>query len=175
MSRARLSIERINSLGREAFVDAFGSLFEGSPWIASEAWEDGPFESMAEMHETLCEVMYGASRERQLELIRAHPNLVGRAALAGTLSRESTGEQAAAGLDRLSPDDIAEFNQLNAEYKERFGFPFVICARENKKESILAGFATRLHNTTDEEIITALGEIAKIAWYRLLDVAEGDV
>src|SRR4051794_19412749 len=122
MSEARLSIDRINSLDREAFVDAFGFLFEGSPWIALQAWEDGPFDSMTELHERLCATMYEATGEQQLTLIRAHPDLVGRAALAGTLSRESTGEQAAAGLDSLSPDEIAEFTRLNAEYKDRFGF-----------------------------------------------------
>ena len=174
MSEARLTVDTINCLDRSAFVDAFGSLFEGSPWIASKAWEDGPFDSVEDLHEKLCVVMYGASREQQLALIRGHPDLVGRAALAGTLSRESTGEQAAAGLDRLSPDEIVAFNRLNTQYKERFGFPFVICARENKKESILAGFATRLHNTPDEEIVTALGEIARIAWYRLLDTMDED-
>jgi OHCU decarboxylase len=174
MSKAKLSISQINSLDRQAFVDAFGSLFEGSPWIASEAWRERPFGSVAELHETLCAVIYGATREQQLALIRAHPDLVGRAALAGTLTRESAGEQAAAGLDRLSPEEIAEFSRLNTTYKDRFGFPFVICARENKKESILSGFGTRLQNTQDEEIGIALGEIAKIARLRLLDVASDD-
>jgi OHCU decarboxylase len=113
--------------------------------------------------------MYGAGQERQLALIRAHPDLVGRAALAGTLTPESTGEQAAAGLDRLAPEEIAAFNRLNAAYRERFGFPFVICARENKKASIMAGFEARLANTRAPEISAALGEIAKIAYWRLHD------
>ena len=89
----------------------------------------------------MVDVVSSASEEQQLALIRAHPDLVGAAALAGTLTRESTGEQAAAGLDpgSLTPDEIAEFGARNAAYTERFGFPFVICARENRKESILAG------------------------------------
>jgi 2-oxo-4-hydroxy-4-carboxy-5-ureidoimidazoline decarboxylase len=174
MSKAKLSIDRINSLDRQAFVEAFGSLFEGSPWIASEAWPERPFGSVTELHEKLCGVMFGATREQQLALIRAHPDLVGRATLAGTLTRESTGEQAAAGLNRLSPEEIAEFSRLNAAYKDRFGFPFVICARENKKESILSGFDMRLHNTQDEEIGIALGEIARIAHLRLLDAASDE-
>src|SRR5438874_5528436 len=143
MSRPKLSISRINALEHQAFVEAFGFLFEGSPWIASQAWHGRPFASVDDLHEKLCAVMYGATREQQLALIRAHPDLVGRAALAGTLTPQSTGEQAAAGLDRLSLVEIAEFNRLNAAYRHKFGFPFVICARENKKESILSGFASR--------------------------------
>jgi len=113
---------------------------------------------------------------RQEALIRAHPDLVGQAALAGTLTRASTGEQAAAGLDAgaLTEDEIAAFARNNAAYRERFGFPFVICARENRKESILAGFAARLGNTREREIRQALREIGKIAWYRLADVVAGD-
>jgi OHCU decarboxylase len=107
-------------------------------------------------------------------LIQAHPDLVGRAARAGTLTPESTSEQASAGLDRLSPEDIATFTQFNHTYHDRFGFPFVICVRENKKESILAGFATRLHNSRPREIETALGEIAKICWFRLRDTVHAD-
>jgi OHCU decarboxylase len=169
MSRAKLSISTINSQDREAFTDAFGFVFEGSPWIAAEAWHARPFSSVADLHAKLCDVMYNATRERQLDLIRAHPDLVGQAELAGTLTPESSGEQAAAGLDRLSTDEIARFTRLNSQYKDKFGFPFVICARENKKESILSGFETRLSNTREEEIRTALGEIAKIARLRLLD------
>jgi OHCU decarboxylase len=118
--------------------------------------------------------MYGVTEDEQVALIRAHPDLVGRAALAGTLSSASTAEQAAAGLDRLTPDEIADFTRLNAEYQARFGFPFVICARENKKESILAGFSARLTNSREREIQAALAEIAKIGWLRLLDSVSAD-
>ena len=99
---------------------------------------------------------------------------MGRAALAGTLTPESTDEQAAAGLDRLSPEEITTFTRLNMAYHDCFGFPFVICARENKKESILAGFATRLQHSRSREIETALDEIAKICWYRLRDTLLSD-
>jgi OHCU decarboxylase len=115
-----------------------------------------------------------AGAERQVALIRAHPDLVGRAALAGTLTRESTGEQQAAGLDpgRLTPEEIAQFRELNEAYKTRFGFPFVICARENTKEAILSAFASRLRNNRDDEIATAIAEIAQICWYRLADAVD---
>jgi 2-oxo-4-hydroxy-4-carboxy-5-ureidoimidazoline decarboxylase len=169
MAESKLTIEKINALDQQEFVARLGSLFEGSPWIAAEAWGSRPFEGVEHLHRALCAVMYGAPVERQVALIAAHPDLVGRAALAGTLTPESTREQASAGLGHLSPEEIATFTRLNRSYRDRFGFPFVICARENKKESILAGFASRLDNSREQEIATALGEIAKIARLRLLD------
>ncbi|MEO8285096.1 MAG: factor-independent urate hydroxylase [Chloroflexota bacterium] len=175
MNKPKLTIQQVNALDHQTFVDTFGFLFEGSPWIARDAEIMRPFASVADMHDALCKVMYEAAERQQLALIRAHPDLVGRAARAGTLTPESTGEQAAAGLDSLSPAEIATFERLNAAYKEKFAFPFVICARENKKESILAGFDSRLNNTQQQEIQTALNEIAKIARLRLLDVTRGDL
>lgn len=167
-------MDDLNALDQAGFVAALGAVFEGPPWIVTQAWARRPFESPSHLHRALCGVMYGAPREQQVALIQAHPDLVGRAALAGTLTTASTREQAAAGLDRLSPDEITTFTRLNAAYRERFGFPFVICARENKKESILAGFATRLDNTRDQEIATALDEIAKIGLLRLRDMVGED-
>jgi OHCU decarboxylase len=111
-----------------------------------------------------------AGEEKQLALIRAHPDLVGRLALAGQLTRESTGEQASAGLGNLTPEEVALFQNNNATYKEKFDFPFVICARLNKKEAILNGFKLRLHNSRAQEIKTALEEIGKIAGLRLNDL-----
>jgi 2-oxo-4-hydroxy-4-carboxy-5-ureidoimidazoline decarboxylase len=167
-----LTLREINALDRDDFVARLGSIFESSPWIAAEAWREQPFSSIERLHETMCAVMYNAGPEQKLALIRAHPDLVGRAALAGTLSAESKGEQASAGLDRLSAEEVAEFRRRNDLYREKFGFPFVICARENKKESILAGFETRLGHSPDQEIATALAEIAKIARLRLADAFE---
>src|SRR5690606_39037515 len=95
--------------------------------------------------------------------------LVGRLARAGQLTHESTREQASAGLDRLSPDEIAAFDRHNAAYQAKFGFPFVICARENRKDAILAAFPVRLAHSREQEIATALAEIGKIAWLRLAD------
>ncbi len=174
MARAPLTLREINDLDHEAFVATFGFVFEGSPWIAAEAWHARPFDSLGDLHRALCAVMYGATPEQKVALIRAHPDLVGRAALAGTLTPESTREQAAAGLDRLSPDEVATFTRLNQAYHETFGFPFVICSRENKKESILRGFDARLHNSRSEEIAIALDEIARIARFRLHDAVIAD-
>jgi OHCU decarboxylase len=169
MPTTRIAVPDLNALDQDRFVAALDFVFEGPPWIVAEAWHQRPFRDLAQLHQAVCTVMHGAPSEQKIALIRAHPDLVGRAALAGTLTPESTGEQAAAGLDRLTPEEIAHFNRLNQAYRDRFGFPFVICARENKKASILAGFEARLHNAREQEIETALREIAKIAYLRLRD------
>ena len=172
MTGTFLSIDQVNALPRPVFVAAFGGVFEHSPWVADGAWERRPWRSLRELHAAMCATVREAGVERQLALIRAHPDLVGRAALAGTLTRASSAEQAAAGLDpgRLSADEVARFAEANAAYQARFDFPFVVCARENAKEAILAGMAERLGNAPEAEITTALGEIERIAWYRLADL-----
>jgi 2-oxo-4-hydroxy-4-carboxy-5-ureidoimidazoline decarboxylase len=167
-----ISLAQLNSLSRAEFVRIIGPVFEHSPWIAEEAWPRKPFASGEELHHALCETVQAASRAKQLALIRAHPDLVGRAALAGTLTPESTGEQASAGLDRLSQPEITLFQKLNSDYVKKFGFRFVICARLNKKEAILTGFERRLKNSREQEIKTALEETFKIADLRLRDLIQ---
>jgi OHCU decarboxylase len=155
---------------QEAFVERYGPLFEHSPWVAEEAYHRGPFADRGALAQALERAMYAAPRERQLELIRAHPDLAGRAAVEGTLTASSQREQAAAGLDRLTPGEYETFTRTNAAYRERFGFPFVVCAREHTKESILRTAADRLRNDPDKEVGIALQEIAKIARLRLKDL-----
>jgi 2-oxo-4-hydroxy-4-carboxy-5-ureidoimidazoline decarboxylase len=174
MTAQQVTLQEINALDQDDFVKKLSVLFEGPPWIVAQAWHALPFTSLEHLHQALCAVMYNAPVEQQVELLQAHPDLVGRAALAGTLTPASTNEQAAAGLDRLSPEEIAIFSRLNQAYRDRFGFPFVICARENKKDSILAGFDARLHNSREQEIEIALGEVAKICYLRLNDLASSD-
>jgi OHCU decarboxylase len=164
------TLSQLNKLNAADFTRLIGPVFEHSPWIAEETWPQRPFASVKNLHQKLCQTVHEASQEKQLALIRAHPDLVGRAALAGTLTRESTGEQASAGLNALSPAEIALFQKQNAAYREKFGFPFVICARLNKKDAIIAGFERRLKNSLPEEIQAALDEIFKIAELRLRDL-----
>jgi 2-oxo-4-hydroxy-4-carboxy-5-ureidoimidazoline decarboxylase len=172
MTRQKLTLDEINNLRKDAFVRAMRGLFEGQPWIVSRAWSRRPFTSVDQFYQTLCSIMYQASLGQQVALLCAHPDLVGRAALAGTLSPASTNEQVAAGLGRLTPEEISAFQQFNQAYRTRFGLPFVICARENKKESILAGFAARLPHTYEQEIALALAEVTKICNLRLRDLVE---
>jgi OHCU decarboxylase len=163
----------LNSVPLEEFVALVGPVFEHSPWIAQATWGRRPFSSLEHLHRALCETVHSSSEEKQLALIRAHPDLVGRAALAGTLTQASTSEQASAGLDKLTDQKVALFQKFNQAYREKFGFPFVICARLNKKEAILDGFQIRLPHSREEEIKTALAEIEKIAYLRLKDLIEG--
>jgi len=162
-----MTLAQLNSLPRDEFVRIVGPVFEHSPWIAEAAWLKRPFASMEELHRALCQTVANAGEQKQLALIRAHPDLVGRAALAGTLTPVSRREQASAGLGALTPEEIAAFQKSNAAYREKFGFPFVICARLNRKEAILSGFRVRLSNSREQEIETALEEIFKIARLRL--------
>ncbi|MDB6111691.1 MAG: uraD [Pedosphaera sp.] len=170
MITPRYSTVQLNSLAREEFARIVGPVFEHSPWIAEATWADRPFDDSERLHIALMRTVQTAGEEKQVKLIQAHPDLVGRAALAGTLTPESNREQATAGLGQLSPKEIAVFQKYNQAYREKFGFPFVICARLNKKEAILKGFETRLKNTRAQEIRTALDEIGKIAWLRLQDL-----
>lgn len=170
MNTRQFTLQEINTFDQQRFIEVLGVLFEGPAWIAEQAWHARPFTNWDALLQTLCEVMYLASREQQIALLQAHPDLVGRAALAGTLTPASSHEQASAGLHALSPQEIATFQHLNQAYRARFGFPFIICVRANKKEGILAGFSTRLHHSYDQEITLALGEVAKICALRLDDL-----
>jgi OHCU decarboxylase len=166
----KYSLAVLNGLARADFVRVVGPVFEHSPWIADAAWPQRPFTSLEHLHRALCDVVKNSGEAPQLALIQAHPDLVGRAALAGTLTPESTGEQASAGLNHLSPQEVALFQRQNADYQTAFGFPFVICARLNKKDAILAGFERRLKNSRPQELKTALEEIFKIVELRLRDL-----
>ena len=172
MAEQDVALADLNTKGDEVLTRRLGHLFEHSPWIVRDTLAQRPFSSRRAFHAALCATLRNANADAQLALIREHPDLVGRAAMDGTLTRSSTAEQAAAGLDTgaLTDEERESFQHFNAEYRERFGFPFVICARENKKASILRGFETRLHNDHKTEIATAIGEIEKIAWYRLAEI-----
>lgn len=167
-----LTAEQASRMEREEFVRRIGPIFEDSPWVAERAWQRRPFSDFAELRDALTEEMYAASREEQVKLIKAHPDLAGKAAVAGELTPESTGEQASAGLDRLSQEEYEAFTRMNRDYRERFGLPMVVCVREHDKDSILRFAGERLANSTEQEIDTALAEISKIATLRLRDLIQ---
>lgn len=169
MDRDALTVQQLNEAGRERFVAALGHVFEGSPHFAARAWARRPFADREALHEALVRELWTAPETEQMALIRAHPDLAGKAAIAGELTADSTREQASAGLDRLTPDEFARFTRLNTAYQRLFGFPFIICVREYTKAGILAQFEERLGHSPEQERHTALGEIAKIARLRLFD------
>ena len=154
-------------LDREAFLAAFGDVFEHSPWVAEGAWKRAPFRSLDPLHAAMVQVLREAGEERQLALIRAHPDLAGKAAIQGELTSASTEEQARSGLSSLTPEEFARFQELNEAYKARFGFPFIMAVRHSNKHAILNGFEERLQNTVEAEKERALSEIGKIARFRL--------
>lgn len=140
------------------------ALFEHSPWVEARA-DARP--SSGDRHADLMAVVHEATREEQLALIRAHPELAGKASVDDSLTEASAAEQASAGLDRLSQAEFDRFHALNAAYREKFGFPFIICVRLTDKAGILAAMERRLANDCDTEIATALDEIGKIVRLRL--------
>ncbi len=164
---AALPLPEINRMSAHDFRRALGEVFERSPWIAERAWMARPFASREALHGAMVRVMRDASREEQLALLRAHPELAIRAARADALSAASRGEQSRIGLDRLTDEEHERFARLNRSYRETFGFPFIIAVRKHDKASILAAFERRLRNTVDTEIEAALAEIADITRFRL--------
>lgn len=144
------------------------ALFEHSPWVEERA-DARP--SSGNRHADLVAAMYDASEQEQLALIRAHPELAGKAAIDRTLTDASAAEQASAGLDRLTPEEFERFHALNAAYRERFGFPFIVCVRLTDKAGILDAMERRLANERETEIATALEQIGEIVRLRLEDQA----
>jgi len=156
-----------NSLPKEEFLARYGHLFEHSPWVVERAEASRPFD---DLFEGLMEAVHDATPEEQLGLIRSHPELAGKAAIAKELTAESTAEQASAGLDRLTPEEYDRFHDLNRAYRERFGFPFVICVRRTDKAGILEAMQSRLGNERGDEVRAALEEIGEIVRLRLEEV-----
>jgi 2-oxo-4-hydroxy-4-carboxy-5-ureidoimidazoline decarboxylase len=167
-----MTIADLNAAEPASFVAAVGFAFESSPWIAELAAQRRPFADLDALSACMNAIVAESSLERRVALIAAHPDLAGRVAREGRLTPASTSEQTSAGLDRLTPNEIAKFDALNAAYRERFGFPFVICVRQQTKSSILEALERRARNDRDTEVATALSEIGKIARLRLDDVIE---
>ena len=162
-----IELSELNELSDEDFVRTLADIFEDSPWVAEAVAERRPFQSLRSLHAAMVGAVDDAGKRKQADLIRAHPDLAGKAAIAGELSDESSREQAGAGLDALSPEEFERFERLNDTYRARFGFPFIIAVREHDKASILSEFERRTEHSDEEEFRQALCEIAKIARYRL--------
>ncbi|MDY7578240.1 allantoate amidohydrolase [Herbaspirillum sp. RTI4] len=166
------SLEQLNRCDTAAFVDTLQGIYEHSPWIPQRAAALRPFRNLTALKLALQDIVVAATREEQLGLVRAHPELAGKAALAGTLTEESTGEQAKAGLHLCSPEEFARLQQLNADYHARFGFPFIVAVKGPTgngltRQEIISRFARRLKNLPEDELAEALRQIGRIAEIRL--------
>ena len=162
------------ALDHDAFLAAFGDVFEHSAWIAEGAWPRAPFSTFRSLSEAMVDVLDAAGDHAAVALVRAHPDLAGKAALAGELTSDSRAEQKASGLASLTPGDLARFTRLNDAYKAKFGFPFVMAVRKSGKEAILAAFEERLENDQAAELARAIAEIKTIARLRLDAIAAGE-
>jgi len=169
MTVRRVTLAEINNGGEAQFVDVLGEVFENSPWLVERAAATRPYPSRDALVEKLVDIMSSAAQDEQLALIRAHPDLAGKAARAGALTESSTREQASAGLDQLTDEEFDRFEQFNADYQARFGFPFIIAVRDHTKASILAAFEARLNNDPAVEIAEAMRNIARIVSLRIAD------
>lgn len=165
-----MTLDQLNALDREAFTRALGAVFEHSPWVAERAWPQRPFASLEALHAAMCEAVRQAGPAAQLNLIRAHPQLAGKAAIAGELSADSAREQRGAGLDQCSAEEYLRLTELNAHYQARFGFPYILAVRGHTRTSILADLAARLPNARQAEMLEALRQIERIAALRLADL-----
>ena len=152
---------------RDEFVSHFGGIYEHSSWVASETFDSTNDLSVEELAKLFADCVDAAPYERRLALICAHPDLAGKAAVAGELTFASTAEQQSAGIDQCTAEEFEQFQALNERYKDKFGFPFVMAVRDSNRHEILAAFEARIGNDPDTEFETAISEIHKIARLRL--------
>ena len=168
-----IPLATLNAAPREEFVARLGGIFEHSPWVAERAFERRPFASREALHAAMVAVVAEAGEERQLALIRAHPELAGRAAVRGETTEFSQQEQGGSGLLDCSPEEFARLQALNRRYVEKFGFPFILAVRGLDRAAIIAAFARRAENPREAEIAEALRQIARITGFRLAALVEG--
>ena len=169
-----INLNQLNAASQAEFTQWLDGTYEHSPWIAAQAWAQRPFKSLAQLKLALAEVVRNADRTAQLALIRAHPELAGKAMVSQTLTAESTNEQGKAGLTGCTPEEFARIQQLNTDYNAKFGFPFILAVRGPRglglpKAEIIATFARRLDNHPDFELAESLRNIHRIAEIRLND------
>jgi len=163
-----MTIAELNALDKAGFVAALGWVFEDSPWVAERAWSVRPFENMEELHAAMIDQVARANSEEQLALLRAHPDLGTRA----RISRASTGEQAGAGLDQLTPHEFERLHELNSAYRNKVGFPFLFAVKGSTKIDILRALEERLEASPEQEYEEALRQVQRIARFRLLETVQ---
>ena len=168
-----LSSDDLNRMAVADFTARFGDVAEHSPWVAERAAGARPFADREAVAQAFAAALRGAARDERLAVLRAHPDLAGRAAVSGDLTEDSRKEQAGAGLDRLTPEEFERFTALNAAYRERFGIPFIFAVKGATKELILAAFEERLANGLEEELKNAIDNVCRIMRFRIEDRVAG--
>ncbi len=159
-------------MNKVQFIEAFGDVYEHSPWVAEAAWArgiTGRHDEVEVLAAMMADIVATAGMDRKCALIEAHPDLAGKAAVRGELTSASSFEQAGAGLAECSPEEFTVFQACNNAYREKFGFPFIMAVKNSNRHDILAGFEARLKNSPEREFETALAEIDKIAQFRLME------
>ena len=164
-----LSMDEINAMPQDAFVATFGSLFEHSPWVAEDAWHKRPFADKAQLHAVMVTVMRNAPFPLVLSLLRAHPELAGRAMVSQSLTAESAIEQTRSGLTQCTPEEFARLQELNAAYNAKFGWPFILAVRQLDRPTIIRIFSERLALSAADEFVSCLNNIETITRWRLDD------
>lgn len=162
-----LHLKELSAMDQTDFTAVLADIFEHSPWVAHRAWHHRPFATLDALHQAMVREVNQASVNEQVTLIRAHPELAGKQAREGTLTAASTQEQRGAGLDQCTAQELERFNTLNAHYRDKFGFPFIIAVKGLDRYQIMDAMEARLSNTPEQEHQTCLHEIAKIARFRL--------
>jgi len=160
-------LARLSTLDQGTFVRELGDVFEHSPWIAEGAWSKGPFTSVEQLHAAMGKVLHQADAARRMALIRAHPELAGKAAIRGELTDHSRNEQQGVGLDACTPEEFAAIQELNQAYSAKFGFPFIVAVKDHTRESIIADMRRRISQPIESEVAEAIRQIERIAWFRL--------
>jgi 2-oxo-4-hydroxy-4-carboxy-5-ureidoimidazoline decarboxylase len=173
MTATTRSLADLNAASAADFAAALGDVFEHAPWVAASAAAARPFASVTALHDALMDVVRAAPRARLLDFLRGHPELGGEVARVGAMTDASRAEQGGLGLDRLDAEDFGRFERLNRAYRQRFGFPFIICVRRQTRASILDQFEQRLRHDPDTELAAALDEIGHITRLRLATIVEG--
>jgi 2-oxo-4-hydroxy-4-carboxy-5-ureidoimidazoline decarboxylase len=168
------TLAELNACGKEDFVAALGNIFEYSPWIAEEAAASRPFSGIRQLFAAMCKVVEDAAPGRRLALIKVHPDLADKTKRGDLLTAESNAEQNSVGLDRLSEAEYAAFDRVNTAYKEKFGFPYIVCARRQTRDSILRDFERRLPSDPTTEVANSIAEILRIAALRVDLLVDGD-
>lgn len=169
-----MELAALNSLGKHEFVAKLGGVFEHSPWIAEQAWHRRPFRSVDALHATMMELVAKTTADRQIALVRAHPELAGSEAKQGTLTADSSSEQGRLGFTALSKEELEKISELNLRYREKFGFPCIIALRQHRdRESVMAEMQRRLANEAATELGNALAQIGYITRARLEKILNG--